>query len=80
MVQGQGIIIYTGEPLAIGYSYRHPVNKENKIIQNRSGKIAKIIGHIIYKEVQSIDKFSPGVIHPIVNEYEEDAGQYRSGH
>ena len=22
---GQGIIIYAGEPLAIGYSYRHPV-------------------------------------------------------
>ena len=23
--QGQGIIIYTGEPLTIGYSYRRPV-------------------------------------------------------
>jgi hypothetical protein len=32
MFQGQGIIIYTGEPLAIGYSYKRPVNKENKIV------------------------------------------------
>ena len=39
MGHGQGIIIYTGEPLAIGYSPRCPVKKrEHSTKQNRETK------------------------------------------
>ena len=31
-IRYQGVIIYTGEPLAVVYSYRHPVGKGNPAI------------------------------------------------